>query len=155
ALFLSALALAAGCGSQTPDPVGGGGGTVGVGGTPAAGGAGAGGAGTGGLATGGATTTGGAPATGGATGGTVSTGGVAGSGGAAQGGGSGGETACSFECVDQCVTSGGTPQPGACSDGMECCEISAPADPFAHLRDSAEEVGLLLANRFRNQNLAF
>ncbi len=104
----------------------------GAGGTPT-GGAGAGGAPTGGAPLGGETS-GGAPIGGGTSGGAVTGGALTGgelSGGAPTGG----------------VATGGEAAGGAGTGGIE--------NPLAHLADSAREVGLLLANRFANQNLSF
>ncbi len=103
--------------------------------------------------TGGATSTGvgGNTGVGGAS--TASTGGTGGATSSSTGSGD----ACTYECVEQCVAWGGTEQPGVCDGAQQCCEgATVPIDnPLAHLRDSAEQVGLLLANRFAKQQLAF
>jgi unsaturated rhamnogalacturonyl hydrolase len=120
------------------------------GGAPATGGAlvGSGGLVSGSGGSGGGTASGGQAATGG----TVGSGGIGSSTGGndASGGGSG--DACTFECVDQC---GGTVQTGSCAGAQVCCEAASPNDPLAHLIPSAETVGLLLAQRFANQQLAY
>ena len=87
--------------------------------------------------------------------GTVATTGAGG--GTTAAGGTGSVQACTFECVEQCVTWGGTEQPGTCEAAQQCCEgATIPAEnPLAHLIPSAESVGLLLANRFVQQSLAF
>src|SRR5690606_16331614 len=92
----------------------------------------------------------------GATGTSASTGTGSG-GGTTAAGGTGSVGACSFDCVDQCVSWGGTEQPGTCEGAQQCCEgATVPSDnPLAHLIPSAESVGLLLANRFVQQALAF
>ncbi len=55
-----------------------------------------------------------------------------------------------------CAAISGTPQTGACDGGQQCCESAAEApNPLSHLVDSAKEIGLLLANRFKNQQLAY
>ena len=127
------------------------GGTGGVG----TGGVGTGGVGTGGVGTGGVGT--GGVSTGGVGTGGVGTGGV-GTGGVGTGGdaGAAGAGPCSYECVDQCVPWGGEERDGTCEGGQVCCEgATVPTNPLAHLVDSAETIGLLLANRFNNQALAF
>ena len=99
-------------------------------------------------------TSGGAGTKGGATGsgGSAASGGSAGAGGSA--GGSGGSSAaCTFSCVDACAAPG-TTRTGSCEGTKVCCE-AAQANPLAHLQSSAKEVGLLLANRFRQQALAY
>src|SRR6187549_2983968 len=146
--YLSCLALvpcfALACSPATGDgtPSGGapgtGGAAVGSGGAAAAA---SGGSGSGGAASGGQAATGGAIGTGGQG---PSTGG-AGTGGAAGG-------ACTFQCVAEC---GGTVQPGTCDGAAVCCEAGPSEDPLAHLIPSAETVGLLLAQRFANQQLAY
>lgn len=97
--------------------------------------------------------------TGGIDGGTGGTGGAGGSTGGegGSGDGSGGTQACAHECVDQCVPWGGTEREGTCEGEQACCEgATVPQDnPLAHLIPSAEEVGLLLANRFNQQPLGF
>jgi rhamnogalacturonyl hydrolase YesR len=55
--------------------------------------------------------------------------------------------------LDQCTN--GTQQPGTCEGAKVCCEPSTPVNPLSHLAASAREVGLLLANRFSRQTLAF
>lgn len=91
---------------------------------------------------------------------------TSGAGGGAASGGAGGEAggaggspdkACAHECVDQCVEWGGTERAGACDGAQVCCEGATPPrpNPLAHLAPSAREVGLLLANRFSRQALAF
>jgi unsaturated rhamnogalacturonyl hydrolase len=117
------------------------GGMAGTGGSAGIGGGGAGaGAAGGGMA--------------GASGDTAGTGGTAGSGAAGSGGASG---ACAHECLDQCVEWGGLTRDGSCGGTQVCCEGATPPqpNPLSHLAASAEEVGLLLARRFRQQALAF
>jgi len=49
-----------------------------------------------------------------------------------------------------------TPHDGACSGTQVCCEAtSVGTNPLAHLTASAKEIGLLLANRFSKQTLAY
>lgn len=64
---------------------------------------------------------------------------------------------CVHECWAECIAWGGVEQPGACDGAQICCQgaIVPEANPLAHLKPSAEQVGLLLANRFRAQPLAF
>ncbi len=146
-------------------PTGGVGGTT-TGGAPAGGGAltggvatggapagGSGGASTGGTEAGGAPlggeTSGGAPL-GGETSGGAPLGGET-SGGAPLGGAVTGGALTGGELIGGAptggVATGGEATGGAGTGGVE--------NPFAHLADSAREVGLLLANRFANQNLSF
>jgi unsaturated rhamnogalacturonyl hydrolase len=102
----------------------------------------------------------GVPATGGSAG-TASGGSspsTAGSGGLpASAGSGGGSSSCTFTCVDQCVEAGGTKKDGTCSGTQVCCDgaTATPANPFADLVPSAKDIGLLLANRFNKQNIAF
>lgn len=107
--------------------------------------AGTGGGGAGGAGAGG--TSGGAAGAG--------EGGQIASGGATAGAGGGG--ACQHECVEKCSEWGGTQQTGMCQGELVCCEGAnpPPPNPLAHLASSAREVGLLLARRFSQQQLAF
>lgn len=98
---------------------------------------------------------------GGASAGTAS-GGTAGSAAGAAGqlsaaGGGSANLGCPFQCVDQCVESGGTKKEGTCTGTKVCCDgaIDPPLNPLAQLAPSAKEVGLLLANRFSKQALPF
>jgi len=146
-LGLGLACLTAAC-STTPPSQGGTGGAAGVGGAQV----GSGGAlpgGTGGAAAGGSASGGTAPGTGGTAPGTG--GSLPSSGGAVGSGGDSGQ-ACTHTCVDQCS---GTVQPGTCTGAQVCCQTTTPVDPLAHLVPSAETVGLLLAQRFAAQQLAF
>ncbi|MBN2191873.1 MAG: glycoside hydrolase family 88 protein [Polyangiaceae bacterium] len=127
----------------------GGTGGIGIGGAPS-GGAVTGGGPTGGVSTGGGPTggtgggSGGAPTGGVPTGGAVSGGAVTGgvpTGGAVSGGAESGG-----------AESGGAGSGGAGSGGAG---TGGAANPLAHLIPSARDVGLLLAERFRRQALAF
>ena len=82
---------------------------------------------------------------------------AAGAGGQAPASGGGSNAGCAFQCVNQCVELGGTKKDGSCAGAQICCDgATAPmANPLAHLAPSAKEVGLLLANRFSKQALAF
>lgn len=132
-----------------------GGAPAGNGGTPLAGAGGI--AGSGGVAgtAGGAAGAGAGGSAGvGASGGAAGTAGVAGTE-AGAGGSAGG--ACAHQCVDRCLEWGGTEQIGVCEGTQVCCSGATPPEenPLSHLVPSAEEVGLLLANRFARQTLAF
>jgi unsaturated rhamnogalacturonyl hydrolase len=60
------------------------------------------------------------------------------------------------ECLDQCVEWGGTEQAGTCEGGQVCCDgATPPTNPLAELIPSAKDVGLLLAERFSRQTLAY
>ncbi len=151
ALGLLSLAWACGTDAGAPSGSGGTGGASGSSPLPTTGGGGGsalpqGGqpsAGTGGVVT----------PTGGASAGTTSGGSAGATSVAGQAGGAGTpNTACAYQCVDQCAAPG-TTQPGACTGTQVCCQ-PAQANPLAHLKDSAKETGLLLANRFGKQNLA-
>lgn len=164
-LFLSLVCFSSGCASDSPGtPDDSSSTTVGPGSST--------GAATGGQATttgaGGATTgTGGmgGSATGGASTSTSTTAGVGAVGGAGTGGSAGEATAsastgsaqpCTHECLAECA-GGGTVQPGICEGAQVCCQgpTVPDDDPLAHLKPSAERVGLLLANRFAQQPLEF
>lgn len=64
---------------------------------------------------------------------------------------------CTHECLAQCEAWGGSEQPGVCDVTQVCCQgATVPEDdPLAHLKPSAEQVGLLLAQRFAEQPLTF
>jgi unsaturated rhamnogalacturonyl hydrolase len=131
----------------------GGSGGISTGGSGAVSTGGSGAVSTGGTSTGGA----GGAGTGGATGGTGGGGGTAGAtGGTSGAAGAGGAESCAYECVDECIAWGGIEREGTCEGEQVCCEgATVPENPLAHLVTSAEEVGLLLANRFNQQALAF
>ncbi len=153
-----------GFGGGIPGTGGASGGAVGTGGTvPGVGGASGGTPATGGSELGGTSggtsgSDGGVPGLGGSSGGTAGTpaGGSDLSAGGAGAGGAVGEP-CADECLDQCLEWGGTERDGSCEGARVCCEgATVPAvNPLAHLVSSAEEVGLLLAERFNRQALAF
>ncbi len=46
-------------------------------------------------------------------------------------------------------------QPGVCAGTQLCCDTSPAVDPLAHLVASGQDIGLLLAQRFSAQTLAF
>ena len=183
-LFLSLLCLTSGCASDhgtaeskttsttasegSSTATGGDTGTASTSGSPTA---------TGGMATGGTSsssststsTSGGVDATGGTTTGGTATGGTTTggttTGGTTTGGGAGGTTGtstggtepCAYECLAQCAAWGGTEQLGSCEGSAVCCDgVTVPDDnPLAHLKPSAEAIGLRLARRFAAQPLTF
>lgn len=110
---------------------------------------------------GGATTGSGATAGSGATtgsGGDATSNSTTGAGSDSTSGTTGSADPCNFDCVAQCVPWGGLEQPGSCEGALQCCEGATDptmTNPLAHLVDSAERVGLLLANRFSNKALTF
>ncbi len=175
-LELAALAtvVLVGCGGSEP------GSETGSGGNLPTGGATTGGSATGGVSTGGAlptggTATGGAPLGGGPTGGTqtggANTGGTptggggtggadGGTGGAAggMGGATGGSGAVGGSTGGSATGgAGATGGSGTGGDGTGGATggTGGVDNPLAHLIPSAEEVGLLLANRFNNRGLSF
>jgi unsaturated rhamnogalacturonyl hydrolase len=84
-------------------------------------------------------------------------GGTAGAGGTAAGAGGSAVGACTHQCVDRCLEWGGMEQAGTCEGAQVCCSGATPPEPnpLSHLAPSAEEVGLLLANRFLSRALSF
>jgi unsaturated rhamnogalacturonyl hydrolase len=107
------------------------------------------------AAGGGGTEAGGSPGLGGTGGG--SGGSDIATGGATPGAGGTADGACVATCVDQCTEWGGTEQAGTCDGAQICCDGATPPmdNPLSHLATSAEDVGLLLANRFNQQQLSF
>lgn len=167
--FLTLVCLVGGCSSESPDTSAVSSSTTGTeassagittGGGDTTTGAGSSMSSTGNTATGGAGTTASTSTS------ASTTGGGGGAGGATTDGGAGGATTasttgslepCAHECLAQCATWGGSEQPGVCETGQLCCQgATVPEDnPLAHLKPSAEQVGLLLAQRFAQRPISF